>query len=82
MTGWRSPEFLVGWVALILVPLIGRRIIIGIRDGRLPLYRTYLDRDAGAGRFNLLLALHLLSLVLIAVVAADLLFGFGLRGRL
>ena len=82
MTGWRSPEFLVGCIALVLVPLIARRIMFGIRGGRLPLYRTYMDRNAGAGRFNLLLALHLLSLVLVAVVAADLLLNLGLRARL
>ena len=62
--------------------LIGRRIWRGLRDGRLPLYRTYVDRRDGASRFGLLLALHALSLVLIIVIAGDLLLGLGLRGTL
>jgi len=79
-----EPEnLLVGLVALALVPLIALRIVRGIRQRRLPLYRTYLDQQqAGAGRFNLLLGLHVLSLLLIALVAADLLLGLGIRERL
>ena len=82
MTTFRSEEFLVGVVALLLVPLIAVRIVRGLRDGELPLYRTRLTRDAGAARFNLLLALHAASLLLIAVIAADLLFGLGIRETL
>ena len=78
----RSEEMFVGLVALALIPLIVWRIVRGLRDGRLPLYRTYLDREAGAGRFNALLAMHLLSLVLVAAIAADLLLNLGLRERL
>jgi hypothetical protein len=75
-------DLLVGLLALALVPLIALRLWRGVRDGRLPLYRTYLTREAGRGRFGLLLALHALSLVLIAVVAADLLFHLGIREML
>ena len=32
-------------VALALLPLIGWRIVRGLRDGRLPLYRTYVTRE-------------------------------------
>ena len=78
----RSEELLVGLVALALLPLIGWRIVRGLRDGRLPIYRTYLDRADSAPKFNLLLGLHALSLVLIATVAADLLLGLGLRDAL
>lgn len=78
----RPEEMLVGLVALALVPLIGRRIYKGLRDGRLPLYRTSINRADSASKFNLLLGLHALSLALIAVVAADLLLGFGLREAL
>ena len=78
----RSEDLLVGLVALCLIPLIARRIYRGVRDGRLPLYRTYLNRDDGVGRFNLLVGLHVLSLLLIAVVCADLLLNLGLRERL
>jgi hypothetical protein len=78
----RSEELIVGLVALALLPLIGWRIVRGLRDGRLPIYRTYLDRAHSRSKFGLLLALHAISLVLIAVVAADLLLGLGLRDAL
>jgi hypothetical protein len=70
---------LVGLVALALVPLIGLRLWRGLRDGRLPLYRTYVTREQGRGKFAFLLVLHALSLLLIALIAADLLLGLGLR---
>ena len=82
MNGARSEDLLVGFIALILVPLIARRIIIGFRDGRLPLYRTYLERERDGSRFNALLALHILSLLLVALAAADLLLGLGFREKL
>lgn len=72
-------DLLVGLVALVLVPLIALRLWRGLRDGRLPLYRTYVTREAGQGKFGFLLALHALSLVLVAGIAADLLLGLGLR---
>lgn len=65
-----------------LLPAIGWRILRGLRDGRLPLYRTHLHREEGVAKFNVLLGLHALSFVLIFLVAADLLFGIGLRGAL
>jgi hypothetical protein len=71
----------VGLVALALVPLIAWRIIRGLRSGRLPLYRSYVSREDGV-RFTLLLTLHAASLVIVAVVAVDLLFGLELRDRL
>ena len=79
MTG--SDDLLVAVVAIALVPLIGLRIWRGMRDGRLPLYRTRIDRAGNAARFNFLLFLHFASLLLIAAVAADLLFNLGLRDR-
>ena len=82
MTFERSEVLLVGLVALALAPLIALRIRRGLRDGRLPLYRTAIDREAGGSRFYLLLALHALSLLLVLIVAADLLLGLGLRDRL
>ena len=75
-------NFLVGLLALALLPLIGSRIARGMRDGRLPLYRTYVARSDSPPKFNLLLGLHAISLVLIAAVAADLLLGLGLRDAL
>ena len=72
-------DLLVGLVALALVPLIGLRIVRGVREGQLPLYRTRVGREIGTARFNVLLALHALTLLLAALVAADLLLHLGLR---
>jgi hypothetical protein len=72
-------NILVGLVCLALVPLIGLRIWRGIRTGRLPLYRTYVERSQSEFRFFSLLALHGITLALIAFIAADLLLGLGFR---
>ena len=74
-----SEHLLVGLVALALLPLIALRVWRGLRDGRLPVYRTYLTREENAGKFTFLLILHALSFIVVAVVAADLLLGLGLR---
>ena len=79
---FRSEGLFVGVIALALLPVIGWRIVRGLRDGRLPVYRTYLNRDEAPGKFNALLALHALSFVLIAAIAADLLLNLGLRAAL
>ena len=79
----QTENLLVGLIALALLPVIGWRIWRGIKQGQLPLYRTRLDRaEAGAAKFNVLLGLHVLLFLLIAVVAADLLLGLGLKERL
>jgi hypothetical protein len=78
-----TENLLVGLLALVLLPVIGWRIWRGLRQGALPLYKTRLDRaEAGAAKFNVLLGLHVLLFLLIAVVAADLLLGLGLKERL
>jgi hypothetical protein len=79
---FQAENLLVSLVALALLPVIGWRIFRGLRDGRLPIYRTYLAREKGAAKFNVLLALHALAFLLIALVAVDLLLGLGLRERL
>ncbi|HEY0011595.1 MAG TPA: hypothetical protein VGB79_01940 [Allosphingosinicella sp.] len=79
----RTPEdLIVGLFALALVPLIAMRIARGLREGRMPVYKTYLSREENGAKFAVLLTLHALSLVLIAVIAADLLLGLGLRDAL
>lgn len=72
----------VGLVALALLPLIGLRLWRGLRDGRVALYRTYVSRSDGRGKFAVVLALHGLSLVLVAGIAADLLLNLGIREKL
>ena len=80
---FRGENIVVGLIALALVPVIGWRIWRGLKEGQLPLYRTRIDRgEAGAAKFNFLLGLHVLVMLLIAVVAADLLLGLGLKERL
>ncbi|MEA3011737.1 MAG: hypothetical protein QOD42_282 [Sphingomonadales bacterium] len=79
---FQGENLLVGLVALALLPLIGWRIWRGVRDGNLPVYRTRHHRADSRSKFLALLALHALSFVLIALVAADLLFNLGLREML
>jgi len=78
----QSENLIVGLIALVLLPAIGWRIWRGLKEGHLPLYKTRIDRSAGAGKFYFLLVLHVLMFLLIAVVAADLLLGLGLKERL
>jgi hypothetical protein len=75
-------DLLVGLIALALLPLIGLRIWRALRERRIPLYRTYHDRADSPAKFNVLLALNALAFLLIALIAADLLLGIGLRGRM
>jgi hypothetical protein len=77
-----NSDLLVGLVALALVPLIALRIGRGLRDGRITVYRTYVQRDDQPGRFQFMVGLHALSLLVVAIVAADLLFGLGIRESL
>ncbi|MFN3389769.1 MAG: hypothetical protein ACK40O_12655 [Allosphingosinicella sp.] len=78
----RSEDLLVGAIGLVLLPMIAMRILRGLREGRLPIYRTYLSREENAAKFNLLLAIHAASFVIVAAVAADLLFNLGLKEAL
>jgi hypothetical protein len=82
MTTFRSDELLVGIVALALLPLIGWRVWRGLKNGQLPVYRTRLHREDSGPKFAVLLTLHALAFLLVALVAADLLLGLGLRERL
>lgn len=75
-------DLFAGLIGLALLPLIGWRIRRGLTEGRLPLYRTCLSRDEAGSKFGLLLGLHVLSFILVAVVAADLLFQLGLKEAL
>jgi hypothetical protein len=75
-------NLLVGLVCLALVPLIALRIHGGLRSGRLPIYRTYLDWESQPGKFHALLIVHAISLALVAFIAADLLLGLGYRSEI
>lgn len=75
-------DLIVGLIALAVAPFIALRIARGLGEGQLPLYRVRVGREIGTARFNFLLGLHVLSLLLILVIAADLLLGLGIRERL
>ncbi|MET1110009.1 MAG: hypothetical protein ABWX67_00635 [Allosphingosinicella sp.] len=75
-------DLLAGLIAVALLPLIALRIRRGLKEGRLPLYRTYVERGEAGSKFGLLLGLHALSFVLVATIAADLLFQLGLKEAL
>ena len=78
----RPEEIVVGLVALALVPIIGWRIVRGLRSGRMPLYRSYILRDDDRAKFGVLVALNGLFLLLVAAIAADLLLNLGLKEML
>ena len=78
---FEGENILVGIVCLALVALIAARILRGIRTGRLPLYRTYLERSESEAKFFALLTVHVFTLLLVAFIAADLLLGLGYRSE-
>ena len=82
MTTFRFEDMLVGLIGLVLLPMIAWRIVRGLREGRLPVYRTYLSREESGSKFAVLLALHVASFVLVGLIAADLLLGLGLKEAL
>ena len=75
-------DLLVGLIGLALLPMIAWRIRRGIREGRLPVYRTYHSREESEAKFRVLLALHAVSFAVVALITADLLFGLDLKERL
>ncbi|HTU13477.1 MAG TPA: hypothetical protein VMG08_21485 [Allosphingosinicella sp.] len=79
---FQGENIVVGLVALALAAVVGWRIWRGVKYGQLPLYRTRIDRSVGAAKFNALLGLHVLVMLLLGVVAVDLLLGLGLKERL
>lgn len=82
MTTFRSEDLLVGLIGLALLPFIANRVLKGLREGRLPLYRTYLTREEGGAKFNALLGVHAFSFILVAGITADLILGLRLREAL
>jgi hypothetical protein len=82
MTTSRSEELLIGMIGLALLPIISWRIRKGLSEGRLPIYRTYLERSENNAKFRVLFALHVLSFAVVAVIAVDMLFGLRLKEAL
>lgn len=71
----QGEDLFVGLVGLALLPLIAWRIRRGLKEGRLPLYRSYVGREEAGSKFGLLLGLHVLSFLVVGFIAADLLLG-------
>ena len=82
MTTSRSEDLLIGMIGLALLPMIAWRIRKGLSEGRLPIYRTYLERSENNAKFGVLLALHVLSFAVVAVITVDMLFGLRLKEAL
>ena len=82
MTIFRSEEGLVGLIAFALIPWIGWTVRRGLKDGKLPIGRSYVRRDERPGAYRALLGLWLAMAVISAMIGLDLLFGFDVRFRL
>jgi hypothetical protein len=76
---FEGENILVGLVCLALVPLIAVRLVRGLRNGSLPVYRTQIQREEDRAKFTTLLILHIIVGALMAFIAADLLLGLGFR---
>ena len=75
-----NEHMLVGVFALLGAAALAWRVVGAIRTGEVPLYRKRLKRaEAGAAKFNALVALNALMMVGLIVIAADLILGLGLR---
>ena len=70
----RSDDLLVGLIGLGLLPWIGWTLHRGMRDGRLPIGRTYVRRDERRGAYRMLLTLYVAAALLVAYITLDLLF--------
>jgi hypothetical protein len=76
MTISRSEDVLVGIIAaVVVVPWTTWTIWRGLRNGRLPIGRGYVQRDERAGPFWVLLALYVAAALTAAFISLDLLFG-------
>ncbi len=80
MTTFRSENTLVGLVAgAVILPWIAWTLARALKDGRLPLGRSYVRRDERPGPFWVLFGFYAVSALLAGVICADLLFGLQVR---
>lgn len=73
-------DIVIGLLAALLVPWLIWTMRRGLREGRLPIGRTYVHRAERPGPFWFMFALYVAILLTVAMIAADLLFGLNLRG--
>ena len=75
-----SIDLFTGIVALVVAGLLVKRVVVALKDGIVPLYKTRLTRaEAGEGKFLALVGLNALGALAMLAIGADLLFGLGLR---
>ena len=79
MTTFRSEEGLVGLVTLGVVLWIGWTLRRGLRDGKLPIGRSYLKRDERPGAFRALLVFWIAMAIFAAIISLDLLFNMDVK---
>ena len=78
----RGADLIVGIGCAVLALLLIKRLAEALRTGEVPLYRVRLKRsEAGEARFFALLAINVVAFIAMFVIAADLIFGLGLRDR-
>ena len=77
----RGENVFVGIVALLGALAVAWRIFGALRTGEVAVYRNRISQtEAGPAKFNALIGLNALALIVLLVIAADLLLGLGLRG--
>ena len=75
-----SIDLFTGIVAFVVAGLLIKRVVVALRDGIIPLYKTRMTRaEAGESKFRTLVALNAFGALAMGVIGADLLFGLGLR---
>jgi hypothetical protein len=79
MTNFQGQDVIVGLIAACLVPWILWTLERGVRAGRLPVGRAYVDRAERPGAYRLLVVLYALAALGIAFIALDLLFDIRTR---
>ena len=76
-------DLFTGIVALIVAGLLVKRVIVALRDGIIPLYKTRMTRaEAGEGKFRTLVGLNAFAALAMLAIGLDLLLGLGFRESL
>lgn len=65
---------MVGFIALAVVPWLVWRLRRGLREGRLPMGRAYVDRAERPGAYRSLFAFYVIAALMMAFIGLDLLF--------
>ena len=78
-----SIDIFTGIVALVVAGVLVKRVVLALKDGVVPLYKTRMTRaEAGEGKFLALVGLNAFGALAMAAIGFDLLIGLGLREAL